>query len=234
VRCVTVQVAVTFARIAFATTVELECAGPPLGPGPDQGGARNYLTGTFHSLAWAETSQHAPVILATHGGLGLLLVAGSVWLAARAVAAAGGQSPGPPSRARCASSEPTSTAAASSTVPGVVERDAGEQVHIHSDSELGKEREQQADSPAPGGEIPAVLLGACRARPRSHSTGWCGWLAVAGAGACSSAVGGAGRAGPGVAARRRRSPQGLCWPGGSMPWPRYQAVSSAMVCARGR
>lgn len=36
-------------------------------------------------MAWAETSQHAPVILATHAGLGLLLVAGSLWLAARAV-----------------------------------------------------------------------------------------------------------------------------------------------------
>jgi len=48
-------------------------------------GAHNYLTGTFHSVAWAETSQHAPVILATHAGLGLLLVTGSLWLAVQAM-----------------------------------------------------------------------------------------------------------------------------------------------------
>jgi hypothetical protein len=45
----------------------------------------NYLTGTYDSVAWAETSQHAPLILATHAGLGLLLVAGSLWLAVRAI-----------------------------------------------------------------------------------------------------------------------------------------------------
>lgn len=44
-------------------------------------GAHNYLAGTYHSVAWAETSQHAPFILATHAGLGLLLVIGSLWLA---------------------------------------------------------------------------------------------------------------------------------------------------------
>jgi hypothetical protein len=48
-------------------------------------GAHNYLTGTYHSVAWAETSQHAPLILATHAGLGLLLVVGSLWLAVLAI-----------------------------------------------------------------------------------------------------------------------------------------------------
>jgi hypothetical protein len=67
-------------------------------------GAHNDLTGTFHSVAWAETSQRAPVILATHAGLGLLLVVGSPWLAALAVRGRSGRSPGPPSWARCASS----------------------------------------------------------------------------------------------------------------------------------
>jgi heme A synthase len=51
-------------------------------PGHDP---HNYLTGTYHSVAWAETSQHAPLILATHAGLGLLLVVFSLWLAVRAI-----------------------------------------------------------------------------------------------------------------------------------------------------
>jgi hypothetical protein len=48
-------------------------------------GAHNYFTGSFHSVAWAETSQHAPLILAIHAGLGLLLVVVSLWLAALAI-----------------------------------------------------------------------------------------------------------------------------------------------------
>ena len=50
-------------------------------------GAGNYLTGTSHSMVWAETSQYAPFILATHAGLGLLLVACSLWPAAQAARA---------------------------------------------------------------------------------------------------------------------------------------------------
>ena len=48
-------------------------------------GAHEFFTGTYHSVAWAETSPHAPLILAIHAGLGLLLVVGSVWLAVLAI-----------------------------------------------------------------------------------------------------------------------------------------------------
>jgi len=48
-------------------------------------GVHNYVTGSYESVVWAETSQHAPLILATHAGLGLLLVASSTWLAALAI-----------------------------------------------------------------------------------------------------------------------------------------------------
>jgi len=48
-------------------------------------GANEFFTGTYHSVAWAETSPHAPLILAIHAGLGLLLVVGSVWLAVLAI-----------------------------------------------------------------------------------------------------------------------------------------------------
>ena len=48
-------------------------------------GAKNFFAGSYHSVAWAETSPHAPLILAFHGGLGLLLVLGSVWLAVLAI-----------------------------------------------------------------------------------------------------------------------------------------------------
>jgi heme A synthase len=43
----------------------------------------NYLTGTFSSVTWTETSQHAPLVLATHAGAGLVLGVGSLWLAIR-------------------------------------------------------------------------------------------------------------------------------------------------------
>jgi heme A synthase len=43
-------------------------------------GAKDFFAGSYHSVAWAETSPHAPLILAFHGGLGLLLVVGSLWL----------------------------------------------------------------------------------------------------------------------------------------------------------
>ena len=48
-------------------------------------GASDFFAGSYHSVAWAETSPHAPLILAFHGGLGLLLVVGSLWLAVLAV-----------------------------------------------------------------------------------------------------------------------------------------------------
>jgi len=48
-------------------------------------GANDFFAGSYHSVAWAETSPHAPLILAFHGGLGLLLVLGSVWLAVLAI-----------------------------------------------------------------------------------------------------------------------------------------------------
>jgi len=48
-------------------------------------GANDFFAGSYHSVAWAETSPHAPLILAFHGGLGLLLVVGSLWLAVLAV-----------------------------------------------------------------------------------------------------------------------------------------------------
>lgn len=48
-------------------------------------GAKNFFAGSYHSVAWAETSQHAPLILAFHAGLGLFLVLSSLWLAVLAV-----------------------------------------------------------------------------------------------------------------------------------------------------
>ena len=48
-------------------------------------GANDFFAGSYHSVAWAETSPHAPLILAFHGGLGLLLVLGSLWLAVLAI-----------------------------------------------------------------------------------------------------------------------------------------------------
>jgi hypothetical protein len=48
-------------------------------------GASDFFAGSYHSVAWAETSPHAPLILAFHGGLGLLLVLGSLWLAVLAI-----------------------------------------------------------------------------------------------------------------------------------------------------
>jgi len=48
-------------------------------------GASDFFTGSYHSVAWAETSPHAPLILAFRAGLGLLLVLGSLWLAVLAI-----------------------------------------------------------------------------------------------------------------------------------------------------
>jgi len=48
-------------------------------------GANDFFTGSYHSVAWSETSPHAPLILAFHAGLGLLLVLGSLWLAVLAI-----------------------------------------------------------------------------------------------------------------------------------------------------
>jgi len=48
-------------------------------------GAKDFFAGSYHSVAWAETSPHAPLILAFHAGLGLLLVLGSLWLAVLAI-----------------------------------------------------------------------------------------------------------------------------------------------------
>jgi heme A synthase len=48
-------------------------------------GAKNFFAGSYHSVAWAETSPRAPLILAFHAGLGLLLVLGSLWLAVLAI-----------------------------------------------------------------------------------------------------------------------------------------------------
>ena len=48
-------------------------------------GANNFFAGSYHSVAWAETSPHSPLILAFHAGLGLLLVLGSLWLAVLAI-----------------------------------------------------------------------------------------------------------------------------------------------------
>lgn len=47
--------------------------------------AKNFFAGSYHSVAWAETSPHAPLILAFHAGLGLLLVLGSLWLTVLAI-----------------------------------------------------------------------------------------------------------------------------------------------------
>src|SRR5215472_176023 len=48
-------------------------------------GASDFFAGSYHSVAWAETSPHSPLILAFHAGLGLLLVVGSLWLVVLAI-----------------------------------------------------------------------------------------------------------------------------------------------------
>jgi hypothetical protein len=52
---------------------------------------------------------------------------------------------------------------------GVVERDVSEQVHIHSKAQLDEEANQQAESPAPRGAIPAIPPGALRVRRRGRT-----------------------------------------------------------------
>jgi hypothetical protein len=47
--------------------------------------AKNFFAGSYHSVVWAETSPHSPLILAFHAGLGLFLVLGSLWLAVLAI-----------------------------------------------------------------------------------------------------------------------------------------------------
>jgi hypothetical protein len=47
-------------------------------------GERNYLTATARGIAWLETSKDAPVVVATHAGVGLTLVIGAAWMATRA------------------------------------------------------------------------------------------------------------------------------------------------------
>jgi hypothetical protein len=47
--------------------------------------AKDFFSGSYHSVAWAETSPHAPLIMAFHAGLGLLLVPSSLWLAVLAI-----------------------------------------------------------------------------------------------------------------------------------------------------
>ena len=47
--------------------------------------ASDFFAGSYHSVVWAETSPHAPLILAFHAGLGLFLVVGSLWLAVLAI-----------------------------------------------------------------------------------------------------------------------------------------------------
>jgi hypothetical protein len=48
-------------------------------------GAGNFFRGVFDSVTWADTSKQAPVVLAVHAGLGLLLVLASVVLAIQGV-----------------------------------------------------------------------------------------------------------------------------------------------------
>ena len=56
-----------------------------IAPGHPGYGEHNYLTATLRGIAWLETSKYAPVVVATHAGVGLSLVIGSLWLAVRAV-----------------------------------------------------------------------------------------------------------------------------------------------------
>jgi hypothetical protein len=48
-------------------------------------GANDFFAGSYHSVVWAETSPHVPLILAFHAGLGLLLALGSLWVAVLAI-----------------------------------------------------------------------------------------------------------------------------------------------------
>lgn len=77
-------------------------------------------------------------------------------------------------------------------MPGVVERDVGEQVHIHSEAELDEEGNQQAESPSPRGAVPAVPPGGLRARHRGRMISCGGWFPAAGFGDCPSAPDNAG------------------------------------------
>jgi hypothetical protein len=77
-------------------------------------------------------------------------------------------------------------------MPGVVERDVGEQVHIHSKAELDEEGDQQAESPAPRGAIPAVPPHALLVRYRGRIISCGGWFPAAGFGGCPSAPDNAG------------------------------------------
>jgi hypothetical protein len=43
-------------------------------------GEHNYFTATGRGIAWLETSKDAPVVVATHAGVGLTLVIGAVWM----------------------------------------------------------------------------------------------------------------------------------------------------------
>jgi len=47
-------------------------------------GEHNYLTATARGIAWLETSKDAPVVVATHVGVGLTLVIGAAWMVTRA------------------------------------------------------------------------------------------------------------------------------------------------------
>jgi hypothetical protein len=48
-------------------------------------GEHNYLTATFRGIVWLETSKDAPVLVATHAGVGVTLLIGSLWMLTRAV-----------------------------------------------------------------------------------------------------------------------------------------------------
>lgn len=56
-----------------------------IAPGHPGAGEHDYLTATARSIAWLEASKDAPVVVATHAGVGLTLLIGSLWMVTRAV-----------------------------------------------------------------------------------------------------------------------------------------------------
>jgi hypothetical protein len=54
---------------------------PPKHPGA---GEHDYFTATGSGIAWLEGSKDAPVVVATHAGVGLTLLIGAIWMVALA------------------------------------------------------------------------------------------------------------------------------------------------------
>jgi hypothetical protein len=70
-----------FAQFGLGMFTNLFIQIPSTHPGA---GEHNYFAATARGVAWLETSKDAPVVVATHAGVGLTLVIGSLWMLTRA------------------------------------------------------------------------------------------------------------------------------------------------------